>query len=78
MAFTGEYKCSICGKESDPELLTAKKVMFQELGVNPRTLKSRTAGWLCPSCIVKDEDWRRPAYSSPGTVEFKRSRIGAA
>ncbi len=77
--FTGEYKCSSCGKNpGNPDLLVVKKVMFQELGVNPRTLKSRTAGWLCPQCIAKDPDWKRPPYSSPGTAEFKQSPIGSA
>lgn len=66
MAFSGEYKCSGCGKIERADLLTAKKVMFQELGVKPRTLKSRIESWLCPQCVVKDPAWNMPAYSSPG------------
>lgn len=70
MAFTGEYKCTSCGtSQGNPSLLVTKKVMFQELGESPRTLKSRTVAWLCPSCVANDSDWRRPPYSSPGMIE---------
>lgn len=68
MAFTGEYKCSVCGNHEKAELLTAKKVMFQELGVKPTTIKSRIESWLCPRCVILDPAWNMPAYSSPGMI----------
>lgn len=68
MAFAGEYKCSKCGNHERAELLTAKKVMFQELGIKPRTLKSRIEGWYCPKCISEDPVWNMAPYSSPGMV----------
>lgn len=76
MAFAGEYKCSACGKHEKAELLTAKKVMFQSLGVRPTTIKSRIESWLCPQCVVKDPAWQMEAYSSPGMVPApKQPRI---
>lgn len=76
MAFTGEYKCSKCGKSEKRELLTAKKVQFLELGIKPRVLKSRLIDWLCPACVAKDPDWKRPAYDSPGMRESAAVQSG--
>lgn len=76
MAFTGEYKCSKCGSTpGNPDLLVAKKVMFQELGTNPRTLKSRTVDWLCPPCVAKDPDWKKEPYTSPGMIDPDQQKV---
>lgn len=69
MAFTGEYKCSNCGKPEKKELLVVKKVMFQTIGIKPTTLRSRNVEWLCPVCVIKDPAWNTAEYSSPGMVE---------
>lgn len=66
MPFAGEYKCSLCGKQEQRDMLVSKKVMFQELGVKPRVFRSRVVGWYCPQCVAKDPDWKQPSYSSPG------------
>ena len=76
MAFAGEYKCSVCGNHTEAKLLTAKKVMFQSLGVKPTTIKSRIESWLCPRCIIEDPAWKMEAYSSPGMIPApKQPRI---
>lgn len=75
MAYTGEYKCTRCGKAERRELLVVKKVMFQELGTKPRTLRSRSRTWLCPQCVAKDEDWKADAYSSPGMAAARESVV---
>jgi len=59
------YRCSECGwggRPEDRELLTVKKVYFNEMGMGGRTLKSRVVGWLCPDCVTKDTDFNRPAF----------------
>ena len=66
MGFPGEYKCTRCNKSEKRELLSAKKVSFQELGVRPRIIRSRIVAWLCPPCVARDEDWRQDAYATPG------------
>ena len=66
MAFNGEYVCTQCGKQENREMLVVKKVQFQELGVLPTTLRSRSVAWLCPSCVAADADWNQELYSSPG------------
>lgn len=66
MAFTGEYVCSECGNVTDRDLLVVKKVQYQELGLKPMTLRSRSVAWLCPKCVARDPHWRQEPYSSPG------------
>lgn len=66
MANSIDYACSNCGIDQEPEMLVAKKVMFQEIGVKPRTFRSRIVAWLCPQCTARDADWNKPPYESPG------------
>lgn len=70
------YACTQCKSPTKRELLTVKKIIFQEIGVKPRQARSRTAAWLCPLCLSRDPDWNRPAYVAPGVVgaeEFSAS-----
>lgn len=65
-----DYKCSVCGKNTDRDLLTVKKVQFLEIGEKPSTLKSRTESWLCPDCVGKDPAWNIPKGYAPGRLNF--------
>lgn len=56
------YECTNCGTATKRDLLTAKKVSFLEMGVGGRTIRSRVTGWLCPSCVKKDEDYNREPF----------------
>lgn len=75
-----EYVCSNCGDFTEREMLTVKKVSFQEIGLNPTTLRARTVAWLCPKCVAIDPDWRQEAYQGgrkrvqPG--RSKQERLG--
>lgn len=62
MATNREYVCSECQAPTERELLTVKKVLFLEMGVGARTLRSRVIGWLCPRCVATDEDYNAPSY----------------
>lgn len=66
MAAITDYRCTVCKTKTPRELLTVKKIQFLEMGVKGKTLKTRTAEWLCPSCVAKDEHWRKEAYDAPG------------
>lgn len=68
MANIPDYKCSNleCGKPTTRDDLTVRKVTFLEMGAGGKTIRSRVSGWLCPSCVVKDDDWNREAFSAPG------------
>lgn len=69
MANNRPYACSACKGPTPREHLLVKKVIFQELGVKPKMARSRTAAWLCPSCLQKDPHWNLGAYVAPGMVE---------
>ena len=64
MARHYRYACTRCGKDCPRELLTVKNVRFLEIGERPKQLRSRNTDWLCPDCVVKDEDWNRESNSS--------------
>ena len=68
-----DYRCTECERSTDRKLLTVKKVMFQEMGSNARVLKTRTAAWLCPSCLNKDREWNIPKGDAPGRVNFNNA-----
>lgn len=68
MAFNGSYACTKCLRVHKKEELVVKKVMFQELGLSPRTVRSRSVAWLCASCVREDADWNRPPNFSPGSI----------
>ena len=69
-AFTYVYECSRCGKMPMPgdqvasrDMLRQKKVVFAEMGNFGRIKLSRVVDWLCPDCLLHDEDFLRPPYS---------------
>lgn len=66
MSAVTDYRCTRCKKKTARDLLTVKKIQFLEMGVKGKTLKTRTADWLCPACIVQDEHWKKEAYDAPG------------
>ena len=68
-----DYRCTQCGKETDRDLLTVKKVSFLEIGENPRAIKTRTESWLCPNCIKEDNAFNIPKGFSPGRTNIKAS-----
>lgn len=72
MAVERTYYCSECGTQTEREMLTVKKAAFFEMGVGGRAVRSRVVGHLCPQCLVKDEDFKRPAFETPGTKPMMR------
>lgn len=70
MAANLRYECTGPNHEGSRltkrELLTVKKVNFLEIGVNGKTVRTRTDSWLCPACLVRDEHWNKPRYDAPG------------
>lgn len=66
MAFEGSYSCTKCNKTTERKSLVVKKVMFQEIGANPATIRSRSVAWLCAPCVAADPDYNRPVHDSPG------------
>jgi hypothetical protein len=66
MAANPDYKCTACRKQTKRELLTVMKVSFLEIGMTPKTLKSRNILWLCPRCLVRHPLWNIPEYATPG------------
>lgn len=78
-----EYTCTRCETVTAREMLTVKKVSFQEVGLNPATLRARNVAWLCPSCVAADADWQHEAYaggrakqSAPRNLErLERSEV---
>lgn len=71
-------RCSNCDNKTSPELLAIKRVQFLDRTNNKKILKSRVVAWLCESCLNKDEDWNREAYSSPGHDSPALERVRAA
>jgi hypothetical protein len=83
MAVNPAYKCTRCGKKpgggTDTEardLLTVKKVSFNEMGVGGRTYKSRTVDWLCPECVRTDPDYIREKFVAPGNIPDVERVVG--
>ena len=56
-------------------MLTVRKVVFLEMGMGGRTVKSRVAGWLCPKCIADDKDWNRDAFEAPTYERTKYRKV---
>ena len=65
-----DYFCTNCGRKTDRDKLTVKKVVFTEMGSKAKTFKSRAVEHLCdrPTCLPADPVWNLPPYSEP---EFK-------
>lgn len=61
------YECTQCKATPGRDLLTVKKAVFLEMGMGGRIIRSRVTDWLCPSCTAKDPDYRREAFTAPGT-----------
>lgn len=61
-----DYRCSECGKPTERDLLTVKKVSFLEMGERPKALKTRTESWLCPDCVREDAAFNIPKGHAPG------------
>lgn len=68
MANNPDYKCTQCGKPTERDLLTVKKVVFLEMGLGGRTIRSRVVAWLCPYDIKQDDDWNREKFLAPAQV----------
>lgn len=66
------YVCTQCGTHTRRELLTVKKIVFLEMGMGGRTVRSRVNGWLCPSCIAIDIEWNREAFIKPKPVKNQK------
>lgn len=66
-----DYRCSECGKPTERDLLTVKKVSFLEMGENPKAIKTRTESWLCPECMNADHAFNIPKGYAPGRYNSK-------
>lgn len=58
-----KYTCMVCEQETDRKVLTVKRITFLEMGAGANIIRSRVLGWLCPTCLVRDDDWKREPYS---------------
>lgn len=64
-----------CGNPDCPdphvgrEMLTVKKVVFLEMGLGGRTIRSRVSAWLCPHCLVRDPDYNREKFITPAITD---------
>ena len=56
----GKNICTECDLPFDSTELVSMRVVFHEHGTN-KTLKSRTIGKLCPSCLDRNEYWNAEA-----------------
>lgn len=61
------YTCMKCKTECERDDLTVKRSVFARMGAGGRVIKSRTLGFLCPSCLAGDRDFNRVALDdAPG------------
>lgn len=60
------YDCTRCGTTHDRADLRVKRVIFQDIGKNAKTWRSRNVAWLCPACLEDDVDYNAEAFTSPG------------
>jgi hypothetical protein len=73
------YECTRCGRRPAPTLtearegLTVKRVMFTEMGMGGKTLRSRVTEWLCAQCRESDPDFNLPKFVAPGNRSAKDS-----
>ena len=70
-----EYICTHCGNPTQRDLLTVKKIVFLEMGLGGRTVRSRVNGWLCPSCVAGDSEWNREPFVRPAPLKKNRQVI---
>jgi hypothetical protein len=68
MPLQPDYRCTGCQAKTKRDDLTVKKSVFLEMGAGGKTIRSRVTGWLCPSCVVIDEDWNRERHAAPGNA----------
>lgn len=82
MPHYSEYKCrgpGSCGRHTERELLTVKKVVFTVMGAGGKVLKSRTVAWLCDECVEKDPEYTSEPYANaPGLKSPALERVRAA
>lgn len=72
ITYVPEYSCTRCGSQCGRDKLTVKKVLFTDMGRGARTLRARTADWLCPTCVSKDADYNREAFKSPSLIRHPK------
>jgi rubredoxin len=72
MARQYDYNCTNCGEVTARDKLTVKRITFLEMGAGARTKQSRVIAWLCPACLIDDEDFNREPHLVP-VPEVKRS-----
>lgn len=71
------YTCTSCGKETNKEKLTAKRVEFSTYGKGSKRLRTRTVARLCLTCRDKDPAWNQERYlAAPGFDDLKDKHRG--
>jgi hypothetical protein len=65
MAYKGPYNCTECGQDPGRENITVITVQFKPIGSGVKVLKSRTIGWLCPGCLLKNPTWNLEYRDAP-------------
>jgi predicted RNA-binding Zn-ribbon protein involved in translation (DUF1610 family) len=71
---TTTYRCSKCGAVHPRESLVVKRVQFQTMGRNWRTLKSRVTDWLCPDCREADPAWQAKLRAYPAAQKREKEK----
>lgn len=66
------YKCAECDRSLPRDRLRVKRVVFQTMGRQAQTLRSRTLKWVCVRCMENDVDYNREKYqASPGFEDMR-------
>ena len=74
-----EYKCGVCNRVTERDLLVVKKAVFSQMGAGGKVLRSRTIEWKCDECLEKDTEWNTLPYTNaPGQKSAPLERVRAA
>lgn len=66
------YKCADCGRSFPRDRLRVKRAVFQTMGAQAKTLRSRVIKWVCVKCMENDVDYSREKYqASPGFEDMR-------
>lgn len=73
------YVCMSCDKETPRDDLVVKRAVFALMGKHGKLFRSRTLGFLCPTCLECDSDYNRvPLDDAPGHPGRRQDGRGIA
>lgn len=64
-----DYVCSACKTDTPRSELTSKIATFKQVGSGGKVIKTRTIGWLCPTCLASDAHWQIEKFDGPGAAK---------